>query len=202
MYLSRAGGEGVVARRAEAVLGGLDRVDGLPDGVRGDILDILLAGATPAEIAAEAELARIKTEGARDMFLDLIEARLWELEDRCSFTPDELDAIWIGLLPERAPPPLPTGRRVLTARMREALHKNLTAAEKRRDFSVSLVQWQWLVQHILPERYPEPPQPAQRTPYVNGSQGKLLVMVAVGEVPVEVGLLGGDGGTPLPLASG
>lgn len=84
---------------------------------------------------------------------DVIEDRLYELEEQCSFTAREWEQIWSGTLREYIPEVTDEGRVILTARVRDAVAEILRIAMSRRDFAITFEQWKLLCETVLPERY-------------------------------------------------
>lgn len=105
-----------------------------------------------------------------------IEDRLDELEGRSSFDGDQMDTIWSVVFPEGAPPPLPDGRRILTARAQDAIASILDAARANPDFSCSRDDWLILTRTILPESYAEPAYPLSPTKALPGTRAKEEVL--------------------------
>jgi hypothetical protein len=86
----------------------------------------------------------------------ILERRLDDLEERCSFSGDEMDMIWAGVFPEGASPPTGRADVVVGARARDRIRHVLKlakrAADPRRssgDRCVPLAEWQSLSDELF-----------------------------------------------------
>lgn len=86
----------------------------------------------------------------------ILERRLDELEERCSFSGDEMDMIWAGVYPEGASPPSREAEVVVGARARDRIRHLIKlakrAADPRRssgDRCVPLAEWQSLSDELF-----------------------------------------------------